>query len=121
MQCRSAFRPTGAWLLSFQPRQSSSPFGALKAHPVAALRAGDPVPADLHAEQLANSAQPAMAAWLEEIEAMLTTADSMDEFRSMLLAAYDSLPEEQFAAAMSAGMEAASAAAWYDVETQAGE
>lgn len=104
-----------------QPRPVASPFGALKAHPVAVLKAGDPVPADLHAEQLAVSAQPAMAAWLEEIEAMLTTADSMDEFKAMLLAAYDSLPEEQFAAAMSAGMEAASAAAWYDVETQAGE
>lgn len=103
-----------------QARQTN-PFGALKAHPVAALKAGDPVPADLHAQRLAETAQPAIAAWLEEIEAMLETANSMEEFKEMLMAAYDNLPEEQFAAAMSAGLEAASAAAWYDVETQAGE
>jgi phage gp29-like protein len=78
-------------------------------------------PAELTAQQLATQAQPAVADWLAQIEAMLEAAGSLEEFRAMLLAAFDELPGEQFAAAMSAGMEASGAAAWYDVEAQAGD
>lgn len=103
-----------------QPRAAPQPFGALKA--VAALKAEAPAepetPAALLAERLAQEAQPAVAGWLEQIEAMLEAAGSLEEFREMLLAAYDQLPEEQFGQAMAAGLAAAQAAGVYDVEQE---
>jgi phage gp29-like protein len=103
-----------------QPRAAPQPFGALKA--VAALKAESPAepetPAAQLAERLAQQAQPAVAGWLEQIEAMLLAAGSLEEFREMLLAAYDELPEEQFGQAMAAGLAAAQAAGVYDVEQE---
>lgn len=103
-----------------KPAAAPTSFGAFKA--VAALKAETPEarPAELLAERLAQDAQPAIAGWLEQIEAMLAAAGSLEEFRALLLAAYDQLPEAQFAAAVAAGMAAAEAAGVYDVEQESG-
>lgn len=73
-------------------------------------------PVDLMAERLAQAADPAVAAWLDTIRAMLDAADSLEEFRANLLAAYPDLPggdqtnlmQQAFAAAELAGRYAVS-------------
>lgn len=107
-----------------QPRATPSPFAPLRSR-LAALKArgpsGDPSPADLMAERLAQDAQPAVAGWLDQIEAMLAAAQSLEEFRELLLTAFADLPEEQFAQAMAAALAAAEAAGRYDVEQESAE
>lgn len=106
-----------------QPRTAPQPFGALKA--VAALKAtGDTAepehPSAPIAARLALETAPAVADWLERIEAMLQQAGSLEEFREMLLAAWGDLPEEQLADALGEAMTAAEAAGRFDVENAGG-
>jgi phage gp29-like protein len=57
--------------------------------------------------RLAADAGPAIRAWLDTIENMLAAANSLDEFRDMLLAAYDSLPSEELTDALAEAITAA--------------
>ncbi|MDC8804226.1 DUF935 domain-containing protein [Halomonas pacifica] len=107
------------------------PFAMLKAgslapvrsrRPIAALRQGDePGPVEMLAEGAAETAQPQVAAWLATIEEMLASAGSLEEFREMLLAAYDELPTEGMADALGDALEAAQAAGRFDIEERARE
>lgn len=111
--------------------QPADPFAMLKrpltpvrrpAHGLAALRQGDaPGPVELLADGAAEAAQPQVAAWLETIEEMLASAGSLEEFREMLLAAYDQLPTEEMADALGDALEVAQAAGRFDIEERAKE
>ncbi len=80
----------------------------------------DPLPAQLIADQLATQAQPGMADWLATIEAMLQQADSMEQFREMLLAAYPDLNVSGMGSVVANAFEASEAAARFDIESEAG-
>lgn len=87
---------------------------------VAALATGQPTPdpigpAQQIAARLNAEAQPVMADWLAQVEAMLEAAGSLDEFKAMLLAAFDQLPTDKMGAVMSDALIAASAAGRFDV------
>lgn len=63
-----------------------------------------PAPADLLAEKTASEAQPAVAAMIGQIEAMLGAAGSLDEFREMLLAAFPSIDSTHLATVLGAAL-----------------
>ncbi|MBD3816976.1 MAG: DUF935 family protein, partial [Halothiobacillus sp.] len=67
------------------------------------------------AARLSAEAQPVMADWLAQIEVMLESASSLDEFKAMLLAAFDQLDTDKMGAVMSDAIIAASAAGRFDV------
>lgn len=76
----------------------------------------DPIqPAQQIAARLNAEAQPVMADWLAQIEVMLESASSLDEFKAMLLAAFDQLPTDKIGAVMSDAIITASAAGRFDV------
>ncbi|MHB1183385.1 MAG: DUF935 domain-containing protein [Desulfobulbia bacterium] len=75
-------------------------------------------PADLIADRLDTGAQPAIDAWLARIEAMLEQAESLEQFKEMLLAAYGDLPTGDLAVILAAGLTAAEAAGRFDLEEQ---
>ena len=85
-----------------------------------ATQPGSAHPADLIAGQVDQQSGPAMAEWLARIEAMLNAADSLEEFRELLLTAYADLPDEQLGEVLGAALEAAEAAGMYDVEQTGG-
>lgn len=89
---------------------------------VAALKGGLPGeeqhPADLIADRLDSEAQPAIDAWLAQIEAMLLQAESLEQFKEMLLAAYGELPTGDLAEVLASGLTAAEAAGRFDLEEQ---
>ncbi len=86
--------------------------------PLAALRQDDQeaTPAEHIAGRLAQDASPVMGEWMARIEAMLASAESLEEFREMLLAAQETLPEEGMGELLSDAMQAAQAAGRFDVE-----
>lgn len=57
---------------------------------------------DQLAQRLDETAAPEMAAWLESISAMLDSAESLEEFRARLLAAYPDMDRAGMVSAMSA-------------------
>ena len=75
------------------------------------------------AERLAEAADPAVRAWLDSIKAMLDSADSLEEFRARLLAAYPELDAAGVVAAMRSAFAAADLAGRYEVikETRQGD
>lgn len=70
---------------------------------------GNSTPAieDQLATRLEQDAAPDMAAWLEQIQTMLDSAESLEEFRARLLAAYPGMDRSGMVAAMSAAFAAA--------------
>ena len=72
------------------------------------------------AAQLAGDTAPAVQQWLATIRAMLDSADSLEEFRANLLAAYPQLDAGGVAAALSAAIAAADLAGRWDVANEAG-
>jgi phage gp29-like protein len=66
--------------------------------------------------RLETEAAPLMAGWLTQIEAMLEAADSLEEFREMLLAAYPKLDATDMAKTLAAAMTAMTLAGKADVE-----
>ena len=87
----------------------------------AALRAQtEPDPADVIAERLDAQVRPIIARWLARIEAMLDEAESLEQFREMLLAAFGDLPDDELAGIMGQAMTAARAAGLYDAEQSSG-
>lgn len=76
----------------------------------------DPVtPAAAIAGPLAVQAQPQVDRWIDTVQAMVDKADSLEELRELLLAAYGDLPDDQLTSALSAATQAAQAAGRYDV------
>lgn len=78
-------------------------------------------PSELAADRLEIEAQPAVDAWVERIQAMLETAESLEQFREMLLAAYDELPTGDLAGVLTEAMTAMQAAGRFDVREQSGD
>jgi len=79
-----------------------------------------PNPSDLIAERLVAEADPAITEWLMTIEAMLANAESLPQFREMLVAAFPDLPTANLAGILQQGEIAARAAGRFDAEQQAG-
>ena len=75
-----------------------------------------PDPADLAADRLALEAQPHFGQWMTQIEAMLEQADSLEQFREMLLSAFGDLPAGELGALFGHAMAAVDAAGRFDVE-----
>lgn len=67
-------------------------------------------PPDLLTERLQSEAAPAIAGMIGQIEAMLSAAGSLEEFRAMLLEAFPKVSSSQLTAMMAAGFMAAEAA-----------
>lgn len=73
-------------------------------------------PAELLTSQLETRTVPVMESWLQTIETMLEQAQSLEEFRAMLLAAFADLPADQLGELIGQANTAAQAAGFYDVE-----
>lgn len=113
----------------------ADPFAMLKAasltplparRPIAALalspgQDAQPGPVEMLAEGAAAAAQPQVASWLATIEELLANAGTLEEFRELLLAAYDRLPTEGLAEVLGDALAAADAAGRYDIEAAADE
>lgn len=67
-------------------------------------------PGDALADRLVIEAFPKLGAMMEQIEAMLGAANSLEEFREMLLAGFDALDTEPLVGVMAGAMLAAHAA-----------
>lgn len=85
---------------------------------MAAGAEGAESPVDQLSERLAAEAQPAVAEWLERIEAMLAAATSLEEARAMLTAAFDELGADEATRAFGEGITVALAAGRYDVAAE---
>ena len=81
----------------------------------AAFAEGAAGPIDLMTERLAQAADPVVRDWLDTIKAMLDSADSLEEFRERLLAAYPDLDSGGMVAVMQAAFAAAELAGRYEV------
>ncbi|MDR1646825.1 MAG: DUF935 domain-containing protein [Zoogloeaceae bacterium] len=67
-------------------------------------------------DRLEKETAPLVEGWLTQIEAMLEAADSLEEFREMLLAAYPKLDSTDMAKTLTAAMTAMTLAGKADVE-----
>lgn len=101
-----------------RPRMMMPAMPALKYQPHALLKAGQPVqaPVDILTHRLAQESEPHVGVWLGQIEAMLEQADSLEEFRYMLITAFPELSVNELGALLSEAGLAASAAGRFDVE-----
>lgn len=98
---------------------SARPTVALNAvEPLAAKNGGD-MPPDLLAAQMEVEARGAVGEMVDQIEAMLSTAVSLDEFREMLNAAYPDLDTTKLAGVFASGLVAAQAGGRAMVEEDA--
>ncbi|WP_102226911.1 DUF935 domain-containing protein [Acidimangrovimonas sediminis] len=77
-------------------------------------------PQDLLTDRMEIEAGPEIAAMIDQVEAMLSAASSLDEFRSMLLEAFPSIDSSGLARVMAAGMMAAEAAGRTALEADSG-
>jgi phage gp29-like protein len=73
-------------------------------------------PAERLADRLSGEAEPSVNRWIEQIEVMLEQANGLEEFRSMLIAAFPDLPQEELGTLLGEANMAAHAAGRYDVE-----
>lgn len=80
------------------------PEAALQAEGASAGKNPGGDPTDRLTDQLALEAAPKMAAMVAQIEAMLTAAGSLEEFREMLLAGFPALDSGALAQVMAAGL-----------------
>ncbi len=72
---------------------------------------------EIIANKLTAETQPMIDDWLESIELMLDKAESLDEFKEMLLAAYSSLDNEAMAKKIAEGLTVAQLAGFIDAGT----
>lgn len=63
-------------------------------------------PADLVLPALAVQAEAQVTAWRDDIEAMLTAAGSLEEFREQLIARYEHLPADELVTVMATALSA---------------
>ena len=80
---------------------------ALNAEGASVALPRDPGHLDLLAARMTAEAQPAVLRMLEQIEAMVQTAGSLEELRAMLQEAYPALDSKVLADRLAAGMTAA--------------
>lgn len=80
---------------------------ALNAEGASVALPRDPGHLDLLAARMTAEAQPAVLRMLEQIEAMVQSAGSLEELRAMLLEAYPALDSKALADRLAAGMTAA--------------
>jgi phage gp29-like protein len=101
-------------------RDQESEAAALKATPLPPLTRGGLGRGLLkaNADRLAADTAPAMENWLGKIEAMLETADSLEEFREMLAAAYTELDTDIMSAPLATALTAMALAGKVDVESE---
>jgi len=93
---------------------------ANRARALNALAGDEDYPPDLIAGRMADAGQQAVDGWIGQIEEMLAAAGSLEEFRDMLLTAFDDLPAEALGRVMAEGMLAAQAAGRFDAEEESG-
>lgn len=72
-------------------------------------------PSDMLAKQLIPQSDEVMGSWLSQIESMLEQADSLEQFREMLLAAFGTLQGDQLASIIANADMAAHAAGRFDI------
>jgi len=75
-------------------------------------------PSDIVAERLVEESDQSIAEWLTTIESMLANAESLPQFREMLLAAFADLPETKLAGVLEQGNIAIQAAGRFDLENE---
>lgn len=93
---------------------------APQAEGLSAANSGAATHADEIAARIEADAQPAVGRMLAQIEAMMTAAGSIEEFRAMLAAAFPKVDSTAFAQALAQGLVAAQAAGRAAVEEEAG-
>ncbi len=79
-------------------------------------QATSPHPADLIADRLEIETESPIDRWLSVIESIIEMADSLEEAKEMLLAAFNELPAEKFAAVIKTALVSAEAAGRFDIE-----
>lgn len=87
------------------PRTEAAPQAEGPSTPLSA----DPVPSELIADKTQTSAAPAVEAMLVQIEAMLEAATSLEEFRTMLMAAFPKVDAGPLAAVLAQALTVANA------------
>jgi phage gp29-like protein len=75
-------------------------------------------PSDIAAERMVSASDPAIGDWLTTIESMLANAESLPQFREMLLAAFSNLPDAKLAGVLEQGSIAIQAAGRFDLENE---
>lgn len=104
------------------PADPAAPPAVLRGtwRPVAALAGGAQPPApdaaDLATPALGAAAEAHVAGWVDQIQAMLDAADSLEAFRAQLLARYADLPREQLVEVLAAALAAVDLAGRSEVD-----
>lgn len=99
---------------------NSGASAALAAKRASAGRSAALDPTEQISDRLAKEAGPAMEAMLGQVEAMLSSASSLPEFREMLLTGFPELDETQLAQLMTQAFAASFAAGRVAVEEESG-
>lgn len=101
------------------PAESPAP-AALSAltETVEAQQSEPPTPADQLTEQALSESQPHIGDWVAQLETLAAQAESLEELRGLLIAAYGRLPTEAVAAGLEQLRLAAHAAGRADLEGQ---
>lgn len=109
-----------------EPGEDEAVLGAPTEPPLAvnhaalrAVTADAPDTADRMAAQLSAGAGKEIAGWLAQIEAMLESAESLEEFRARVLAAWPDLSQERLAAVMASAFAAAELAGMFEAQGDA--
>jgi phage gp29-like protein len=84
----------------------------------AAAAATDPTPIDLQTDRMEQEAAPAWGQIMDTIKRIVAEAQSLEQLRDALLAAYGDLPTEQLAEIMAMGFAAADLAGRFDVRQE---
>ena len=75
-------------------------------------------PSELAAKSHLEAAQSQIDTWLVRVQRLIESARSMEELRSMIMAAYGDLPEEELTIAMHSAMFVANMAGRFDVREE---
>jgi phage gp29-like protein len=102
-----------------EPPQPPPGTGATRLAAAARGEAADE-PEEAMVEQLASAGDAAVAEWLAQLRAMLDTAESLEEFRARLEAAFPDLAPTRLVTAMAQAYAAAHLAGMSDVADEAG-
>jgi len=114
-----AAQPIPGQILHSNPPCAGATHSGSDKHTAAVPEAPSFTPAELVADRLQQDNHPGMADWIERIEAMLESAGSLDEFKAMLLAAQQTLPDEALGKSLAQALAAAEAAGRFDLENEA--
>lgn len=100
-----------------QPRTATTPMGALKAQPLAALKAkkANADAADAQLTRLQKEGDAVVEGWIDQVRDLMSQVDTLEELRDKLLELYPQMDSEQFADVMAEAMAAAHLAGRYDI------